>query len=81
MTVITNARPVTSGWTARARHTLTVAARQGAQVVSAARHQYRRPALTIGGLGFIDAAFFQHGWFAGLLAVGVSVLVFEGVAE
>jgi predicted phage tail protein len=46
-------------------------------MVSAARHRYRRPALTITGLTLIDAALFQHGWFAGLLATGISVLVFE----
>ena len=81
MTVITNANPATSGWLAGTRRTLAKAGRRGAAAVSAARHRYRRPALTAAGLTSIDAAFFQHGWFAGLIAVGISVLVFEGVAE
>lgn len=63
-------------WTV-ARDALANGVRRGVAMVSAARHRYRRPALTIAGFGCIDAAFYQVGWFAGLLVTGLSVLVFE----
>jgi hypothetical protein len=46
---------------------------------TAAKTRFRRPALTIGALGCVDAAFFQHGWFAGLLCTGISLFVFEAM--
>lgn len=54
-------------------------AAKGAVVASAARHRLRRPALVISGFGCIDAAFFQLGWFAGLLVTGLSFLAFEAI--
>lgn len=47
-------------------------------MVSAARHHDWSPALTIGGLGFLDAAAwttFHLG--GGLAAIGVSILLFD----
>jgi hypothetical protein len=50
-------------------------------VVGAVRHHNWSPALTISGLSCIDAAFYQHGWFAGLLATGISALVYDWSRE
>jgi hypothetical protein len=79
MTVITNARPTANGWAVRARRTLATTARQGAKVVSAARHRYRRPALTISGLACVSAAAYQVDLGVGLLVTGLMCLVFEWV--
>lgn len=57
--------------------TISTTARNLTTAASTTRTRFRRPALTLGGFGCVDAAFFQHGWFAGLLATGISVLVFE----
>lgn len=65
------------GWRTRAR-ALTSAIRQGATMVSAARHRYRRPALTISAFGCIDAAAWTtFGLGAGLLTLGALLLVLE----
>lgn len=62
----------------RARSSLASWARQGVTVVSAARARYRRPALTTSGFACIDAAAWHtYGTGAGLLVLGVLVLVFE----
>ncbi len=64
-------------WTA-ARTTLAKVCRQGATMVSAARHRYRRPALTISGFGCVTAAAWTtFGLGAGLLVLGLLTLVFE----
>jgi hypothetical protein len=69
------------GWrrhAATARTALTKGMRQGAQVASAARHRYRRPALVISSFGCIDAsAWTTFGTGAGLLAIGISLFVLE----
>lgn len=63
---------------AAVRTALASSIRQGATMVSAARHRYRRPALTISGFGCIDAAAWTtFGLGAGLLVLGVLALVFE----
>jgi len=62
----------------RTRSSLASWARQGAKMVSAARHRYRRPALTITGFGYLDAAAWHtFGLGAGLLVLGLLTLVFE----
>jgi hypothetical protein len=50
-------------------------------MVGAARHHNWSPALTISGLATVDAAFYQHGWFAGLLATGISALLYDLARE
>lgn len=66
------------GWRKRARTALTSAIRQGATMVSAARHRYRRPALTIGSFASLDAAAWHtFGLGAGLLVLGLLGLVLE----
>lgn len=60
--------------------TLAKWAAKGAQMASAARHRLRRPALVIGGLGFMDAAAYQGPLWLGLLVTGVSLWVFEGIS-
>jgi hypothetical protein len=73
-----NARTqATSGRLARLRVALAESARQGATMVSAARHRYRRPALTISGFACMDASAFQGGLWLGLLTTGISALVYE----
>jgi hypothetical protein len=59
------------------RPMLTAAVAKLAGRVVVAKAKLRRPVLTVGGLGCVDAAFFQHGWFAGLISTGVSLFVFE----
>lgn len=68
------------GW-ASARTTLDAATRRAVKTVGAVRHHNWSPALTVSGLATIDAAFYQHGWFAGLLATGVSALVYDWTRE
>lgn len=73
----TRTRPPWRSW-ARVRRALASRVRQGATVVSAARHRYRRPALTISGFGCIDAAAWTtFGLGAGLLTLGALLLVLE----
>lgn len=60
--------------------TISTTARATLGAAGRARTRLRRPMLTVGGLGCIDAAFFQHGWFAGLLATGISAFVFEALS-
>lgn len=53
-------------------------AAKGATMASAVRHRDRSPALTIGGLGFIDAGIWQHFHTGtGLIAIGVSILLYD----
>ena len=55
----------------KARTALAQGCRRGAAMVSAARHRYRRPALTIAGCGCFDvAAWHTFGFGAGLLVLG-----------
>ena len=62
----------------RVRDALATVAAKGAQVASAARRRYRRPALTIGGLGAIDAsAWHTFGIGAGLAVLGGFLLIWE----
>lgn len=62
----------------RVRGALATVAAKGAQVVSAARRRYRRPALTIAGLGCADAsAWHTFGLGAGLLVTAACLLVWE----
>lgn len=76
VTIPNRTRTTTPRWQ-QARSTLAQWAAQGAGAVNAARHRHRSPALTATGLAIADAAFYQHGWFAGLLATGVSFLLFD----
>lgn len=79
MTTITtdvHAVPPRRRW-ATARTALAQTWRRATTAAGAARHRYRRPALAAAGLGCIDAAFYQFGWFAGLLVTGLSLLYFE----
>jgi len=64
-----------------ARSDLAQAYASVVKTVGAVRHHNWSPALTISGLATIDAAFYQHGWFAGLLATGVSALVYDWTRE
>jgi hypothetical protein len=64
-----------------ARSDLANVAARIAKTVSAVRHHNWSPALTVSGLATIDAAFYQHGWFAGLLATGLSALVYDWTRE
>lgn len=57
--------------------TISTAARALSTAVVAGKKRFRRPALTVGALGCVDAAFFQHGWFAGLISTGISLFIFE----
>jgi hypothetical protein len=62
----------------RMRAALAPRVRQAAAMVSATRQRYRRPALTMGGFGCIDAAAWHtFGLGAGLLTLGVLALVLE----
>lgn len=54
-------------------------AAKGAQVASAARRRYRRPALTIGGLACFDAAAYQGPLWLGLAVTGLSCWVYEAL--
>lgn len=78
MTVITSA-PASSGlkWLTGVRRTLTTASTRIAGAAAAARTRYRRPALTIGGLGSIAAAGYQVNLGVGLLVTGAMCLLFE----
>lgn len=68
---------MTPGQPTRARTALASWRRQGTQMVSAARHRLRRPALTISGLGCVDTAAFHTSTGLGWLVTGISVLVLE----
>lgn len=62
----------------RTRAALAEAARRGATMVSAARRHNWSPALTISGLGFIDAAIWTtYHLGAGLAAIGASLLLLD----
>lgn len=62
----------------RTREALTQVARKGTAMVGAARHHNWSPALTISGLGFIDTATWtSYGHGAGLLAIGLSALIYD----
>ena len=58
------------------RTRLRAAARRVGAVVSAVRLN-ASPALTASGLISIDAAMFLHGWFAGLITVGISFFLYD----
>lgn len=63
---------------ARARKAIAESARQAKRAASEARRRYRRPSLVISSLGCIDAsAWTTFGLGAGLLALGISLFVFE----
>lgn len=82
---VTTATPTAAPRTHRrwrtARSDLANVAARLAKTVSAVRHHNWSPALTVSGLATIDAAFYQHGWFAGLLATGISALVYDWTRE
>lgn len=61
----------------RARTALARAQPRATRMVSAARHHDWSPALTISGLGCVDAAFYQLNLFGGLLATGISILLYD----
>lgn len=80
MTVITSApATVSTGlrWLTGTRRTLATAAKRATAVAVTARSRYRRPALTIGGLGSIAAAGYQVNLGVGLLVTGAMCLLFE----
>lgn len=68
------------GW-ASARTAAAQAYAATVKTVSGVRHHNWSPALTVSGLATIDAAFYQHGWFAGLLATGISLLAYDWQRE
>jgi len=76
-TVPAHAPAITPPWR-RARAALATATAKGTQMASAARRRFRRPALTISGLGCIDAAAWHtFGIGAGLAVLGGFLLVWE----
>jgi hypothetical protein len=80
MTVITSApATVSTGlrWLTGMRRAVATASTQVATKAAAARSRYRRPALTIGGLGSIAAAGYQVNLGVGLLITGAMCLLFE----
>lgn len=80
MTVITSApATVSTGlkWLASTRRVVASTAKQAITIATAARSRYRRPALTIGGLGSIAAAGYQVNLGVGLLVTGAMCLLFE----
>lgn len=67
---------------AKVRTALGIAISRGAEMASAAKHQHRRPALTITGFGLIDAAtWLTFGLGAGLGALGIAVLAFDALSD
>jgi hypothetical protein len=78
MTVITTAT-ASSGlkWLTGTRRALATATTKAATIAATARSRYRRPALTIGGLGSIAAAGYQVNLGVGLLVTGAMCLLFE----
>jgi hypothetical protein len=65
-----------------ARSDLAKAAASIARTASEARHRYRRPSLVISSFGCLDAAAWTtFGLGAGLLALGVSLFVFEMIGD
>ena len=61
-----------------ARAALALAYAKTVRTAGEARHRYRRPSLVVGSFGCLDAAAWTtFGLGAGLLALGVSLFVFE----
>lgn len=80
-TTPTRTQPANPPWR-RARKAFGTAVTRSTTMASAARHRLRRPALVIGGLGCTDAsAWHTFGLGAGLLALGISLWIFELIAE
>lgn len=76
-TVPARSTAITPPWR-RVRATAATALAKGAAMASAVRHRDRSPALTVGGLGFIDAGIWQHFHTGtGLIAIGVSILLYD----
>lgn len=66
----------------RVRAALAPRVRQAAAVTSAARHRYRRPALVTSSFTSIDvSAWHTFGLGAGLLVLGLLMLVFEWIGS
>jgi hypothetical protein len=69
------------GWHS-ARTALAQAYASTVKMASEARHRYRRPSLIISSFGCADAAAWTtFGLGAGLLALGVSLFVFEMIGD
>lgn len=81
MAVIDARMPAAPGQATRLRAALVKRRAQGAQMVSAARHRLRRPALTIGGLACMDIAAFEGGRIIGWLVTGVSLWALEAFSS
>jgi hypothetical protein len=78
VTAPARATAITPPWRARARAALATATARGAEMASAARLRFRRPALTIAALGCADAsAWHTFGLGAGLLALAGSLALWE----
>lgn len=79
ITVGAHSRPAGNRWTG-GRRTLTAWRRRAAEAgtaVAAHASRMRQPALTVTGLGLVDASAFQVGIGLGLLVTGASALVLE----